>query len=82
MLNSVLDLFRSCFSFVYTNLVNIQITDTISAWDMLFTMFIAFGMISIAFRTFGAGGIMHSYGSTTSAIEQRKKQQNKKQNGN
>lgn len=78
MLNGVLELLRSCFSFVYTNLVNIHLSDTISVWDFLFTMFIAFGVISIAFRTFGAGGIMNSYGSTTSAIEQKKQQQKQK----
>ena len=76
VLDAILDLYYRCFSFFYITLNDIKMTENVSVYDYLIVIFIATIVIGVVFSAFGASGIMRSYGSTTSAIRNRKIQQN------
>lgn len=73
MLNGVLSMFESCFSFFYTTLCNIPLSENTNAWNFFLAIFISSSVIAIVLRTLGGTGIMSSSGSTKSAIEKQKR---------
>lgn len=73
MLQSVFDLYKSCFSFGYKVFHDILVVDGISMWSIYLVAFVASGIISMIIKSFGASGITRGGSGIENSIQQRNK---------
>lgn len=67
MWSSVVKMYTEVFQFIKDALSMIELTDGVTLWDARLIVFIAFGLLILLIKSFGASGVGHAISDTYSS---------------